>query len=365
MQRVATDLYRALLACDVRIDPVILRTSWRWTHIRAGLFLGSSLVRIASAVRRGNVDVVFFSSMVTAALAPLLQGTLRKHGVVSAAIVHGRDATLLSAPYQWLVPRIFAALDAVFPVSRATGAACLGRGLTAAKLHVVPNGVAPDRFGADWSRRAARAMLFERFGPPERADDTPPERTLLLCSAGRQVQRKGFAWFVEQVLPLLPEDVHYWLAGEGPEAERIRDAAKRAGVAHRVRLLGRLTQRELEGMYRGADLFIMPNVPVPGDMEGFGVVMLEAGLCGLPTVAANIEGIADVVADGRNGRLVQSGNTTAFREAILAYRREPDLLETARHTAASHVLEHFGWRSAAEKYLGVLKTCSSRRHPVS
>ncbi len=359
MQRVATDLYRALLECGVRIEPVILRTSWRWTHVRAGLFLGSSLFRITAAARRGDIDAVLFSSMVTASLAPLLQGTLRKHGVASAAIVHGRDATLPSAPYQWLAPRIFAALDAVFPVSRATGAACLERGLAATKLHVVPNGVSPERFGSDWPRTTARAMLFERFGPPENADGHRPENILLLCSAGRQVKRKGFAWFVEQVLPRLPEDVHYWLAGEGPEAERILDAADRSGVASRVRLLGRLTHKELEGMYRAADLFVMPNVAVPGDMEGFGVVMLEAGLCGLPTVGANIEGIADVVEDGRNGRLVRSGDATAFCEAILAYRREPDMLETARRRTVSHVLEHFGWNAAAEKYLRVLEACST------
>ena len=365
MQRVATDLHHALLECDVRIEPVVLRASWRWTHVRAGLFLGSSLFRIAAAARRGSVDAVLFSSMVTASLAPLLQGTLRKHGVASAAIVHGRDATLPSAPYQWLAPRIFAALDAVFPVSRATGAACLERGLAATKLHVVPNGVSPDRFGSDWPREAARAMLFERFGPPENVAGRRPENILLLCSAGRQVKRKGFAWFVEQVLPRLPEDVHYWLAGEGPEAERILAAADRAGVAHRVRLLGRLTHKELEGMYRAADLFVMPNVPVPGDMEGFGVVMLEAGLCGLPTVGANIEGIADVVEDGRNGRLVRSGDAAAFCEAILAYRRAPDMLEAARSGAASHVLERFGWRETAEKYLNVLKTCASLRRKAS
>ena len=365
MQRVAADLYRALLECDVRIKPVILRASWRWTHIRAGLFLGSSLFRIASAARRGDVDAVLFSSMVTASLAPVLRRTLRKHGIASAAIVHGRDASLLSAPYQWLVPRVFAALDAVFPVSRATGAACLERGLTAAKLHVVPNGVAPERFGSDWSRAKARAMLFDRFGAPKPSGELHPDRVLLLCSAGRQVKRKGFAWFVEHVLPRLPEDVHYWLAGEGPEAERILDAAKRSRVARRVRMLGRLTHKELEGMYRGADLFVMPNVPVSGDMEGFGVVMLEAGLCGLPTVAANIEGIADVVEDGKNGRLVPSGNAAAFREAILAYRREPDMLEAARLRAASHVRERFGWQAAAESYLRVLKDCSSQRRAAA
>ncbi|MXW64419.1 MAG: glycosyltransferase family 4 protein [Bacteroidetes bacterium SB0662_bin_6] len=361
MQRVATDLYNALLECNARVEPVILRTSWRWTHVRTGLFLGSSLFRIAAAAKRGKMDAVLFSSMVTASLTPLLQRTLRKHGVASGAIVHGRDATLLSPPYQFLVPRIFAALDAVFPVSRATGAACLERGLAQEKLHVVRNGVSPDRFAADWSRATARTMLFERFGPPEGAAGNNSERVLLLCSAGRQVKRKGFAWFVEQVLPRLPEDVHYWLAGEGPEAERILRTAERSGVAHRVRLLGRLSHEELEGMYRAADLFIMPNVPVPGDMEGFGVVMLEAGLCGLPTVAADIEGIADVIEDGKNGRLVRSGDAEGFSEAILAYRREPEMLEKAGRRTVSHVLEHFGWNAAAEKYLRVLEACSIRR----
>ncbi len=365
MQRVAADLYNALFECNASVEPVILRTSWRWTHIRTSLFLGSSLFRIAAAAKRGKVDAVLFSSMVTASLAPLLQRTLRKHGVASGAIVHGRDATLLSAPYQLLVPRIFAALDAVFPVSRATGAACLERGLAAAKLHVVPNGVSPDRFASDWSRATARTMLFERFGQPEDTGKDNPGRVLLLCSAGRQVKRKGFVWFVEHVLPRLPEDVHYWLAGEGPEAERILHAAERSGVAHRVRLLGRLSDKELEGMYRAADLFIMPNVPVPGDMEGFGVVMLEAGLCGLPAVAADLEGIADVIEDGKNGRLVPSGDATAFTDAILEYRRKPETLEEAGRRTISHVLERFGWNAAAQKYLRVLQDCSTRRRAVA
>ena len=105
----------------------------------------------------------------------------------------------------------------------------------------------------------------------------------------------------------------------------------------------------------------MPNVPVPGDMEGFGVVMLEAGLCGLPTVAADIEGIADVIEDGKNGRLVRSGDAEGFSEAILAYRREPEMLEEAGRRTVSHVLEHFGWNAAAEKYLRVLEARSTPR----
>ena len=71
---------------------------------------------------------------------------MRRHGVVAASIVHGLDVTKPVAAYQRFVPRVFASLDAVMPVSRATGAACRERGLPAAKEFVVPNGVDVTRF---------------------------------------------------------------------------------------------------------------------------------------------------------------------------------------------------------------------------
>ena len=67
----------------------------------------------------------------------------------------------------------------------------------------------------------------------------------------------------------------------------VRDAVGRHGLAERVRILGRVGEELLATLYSGADLFVMPNIPVPGDMEGFGVVMLEAGLNGLPVLAAD------------------------------------------------------------------------------
>ncbi|HET6568404.1 MAG TPA: glycosyltransferase family 4 protein, partial [Rhodothermales bacterium] len=142
MQRVAADLHDALQRHpDVSLDTVLLRTSWRWTHVLTGPFLAGLLWRIPALARRRKIDVVLYSSMVTAALSPLLARRLRELGVRTAAIAHGRDVTLPNPAYQKLLPRVFDALDLVLPVSRATGAACLERGLAAEKLHVVPNGI--------------------------------------------------------------------------------------------------------------------------------------------------------------------------------------------------------------------------------
>lgn len=355
MQRVATDLHGALREHgSVALRSAVLRSSWRTTHLRTGPFMASTLRSIYRLAERREIDAVLFSSMVTASLAIPLRRHLRRNGVVTAAIVHGRDVTLNVPFYQLLVPRVLGALDAVLPVSRATGDACLDRGLDPGKLCVVPNGVAVHRFSNFGMKGDARAVLLQRFG-----GDAFPERGLLLCSVGRQVKRKGFAWFVRDVMPLLPHDVHYWLAGDGPENEDILAAARWKGVEHRLRLLGRISERDLGMLYAGSDLFIMPNIPVAGDMEGFGVVMLEAGLSGLPTVASRLEGITDVIAEGYNGHLVSSGDAWGFSEAIMQYYREDQRLFEARARAAQHVRDHYSWAAVADQYVGVLSGLSS------
>jgi phosphatidylinositol alpha-1,6-mannosyltransferase len=285
--------------------------------------------------------------MVTASSAIPLQKKLHLAGARTAAIVHGRDVTLPNPLYQRLVPRVFDALDLVLPVSRATGEACLQRGLSPEKLHVVPNGIDVHRFNRQLDPLAARNQLAV-------SGLTVPEDALLLCSVGRQVERKGFAWFIDQVLPGLPETVHYWLAGEGPETDAIRAVIEARNLNRRVRLLGRVTEEHLHLLYSGSDLFVMPNIPVPGDMEGFGVVMLEAGLCGLPVVASNLEGIRDVVADGENGHLVESGRAEAFADVIQTYNRDRECLRQARERARAYVLEQFNWKHVADQYVQTL-----------
>ncbi|MEX0747555.1 MAG: glycosyltransferase family 4 protein [Rhodothermales bacterium] len=361
MQRVATELHSALKARpDVLLADLLLHSSWRWTHLKTGPFLARSLHGIRELVSSGQIDAVLFSSMVTAALAIPLRKTLRSQGVIAAAIVHGRDVTMKFKPYQRLVPRVFDALDAVLPVSRATGDACEARGLDPSRMFVIPNGVEVGRFRKPANRSNSRADLLTRF--EGRLKPVPPG-VMLLCSVGRQVKRKGFVWFVDNVLPLLPEDVHYWLAGDGPEAESIAEAARQRGIRHRIGLLGRIAEKDLELLYSAADLFIMPNVPVDGDMEGFGVVMLEAGLSGLPTIGSRLEGITDVIEEGENGHLVATGDAWSFSEAVMRYYHDPEALSTARKRAVDYVAAHFGWDAVAATYAGILSDAIRSSRP--
>src|SRR5690606_17147096 len=106
-------------------------------------------------------------------------------------------------------------------------------------------------------------------------------------------------------------------------------------------------------------LFVMPNIPVPGDMEGFGVVMLEAGLCGLPILAADLEGIRDVVRDGENGMLLPAGDADAFARAIESFRHNPGRLEAASRSSVQATLSRFSWEVVVEQYLEALRPLNS------
>ncbi len=351
MQRVATDLDAALARHpDVDYHHLVLRTSWRWTHVRVVPFLFRLAFQIPHVVQRHRIEVVLFSSMVTAPLALLLRRKLKARLL---AIAHGRDVTLPVAPYQRLLPRVFAHLDAVLAVSRATGEACLQRGLSPERLHVIPNGIDPARFARPLDRRAARHKLSQTLSLPL------PDDALLLCSVGRQVPRKGFAWFVEAVMPRLPAHIHYWLAGDGPDASAIEAAIERHRLQERVRRLGRVPDDVLYQLYRAADLFIMPNRPVPGDMEGFGVVMLEAALCSAPVLAVRLEGIQDVVAEGENGHLIESGDADGFVRWILHYDRDRTALQLLSERTTAYVQAHFNWDVVADRYVQALRAICS------
>jgi phosphatidylinositol alpha-1,6-mannosyltransferase len=367
MQRVALKLHEALSArsdSDSAFDyeSILLRSSWRWVHVRTPIFLIRAAASIVRAARRDEVDVVLFSSMVTAVLAVPLQGLLRRHGVRTASIVHGLDVTTPFPPYQWFVPKVFDALDAVFPVSRATGHACRKRGASLDQLHVIPNGIDADRFDRAPDRATARTQLQEGLG---HAAPPPPPDSLLLCSVGRQVKRKGTAWFVDEVIPTLPPDVHYWIARDGPQDEAIQAAIDRPDPAPRVRRLGRISDDNLARLYRGADLFVMPNIPIEDDMEGFGIVLLEAGQCGTPAIAARLEGIQDVITEGENGHLVEPQAPKAFADAILQYRQAPEALADAANRAVEHTIHTFSWSSVADLYASAVRALHDSGDPPS
>ena len=356
-ERAAAELLAALRQRDdVHLTPLI--ASAASDRLRFVSFATHTLGELGRLSRAGEIDAVLFTALPTAWMSTVLKPTFERCGVIRASICHGHDVTWVFPPWQLFMPRLLDSLDAVLPVSRATGQECLARGQDPERLHVVPNGADMARFGPAPAPEERRAILQAAF--PEEAAGLGPE-TLVLCTVGRQVRRKGHAWFAQEVMPRLSSDVQLWLAGDGPEAMAIEAAARRAGVSDRVRRLGALPEPRLQALYRGADLFVMPNVPAPGDIEGFGLVMLEANLNGMPVLAADFEGLAEVVTEGVNGRLAPTLDAAAFARIIGELKRDPAARVELGRTGEAHVRRKFGWAPVAERQLELLRAARASR----
>ena len=254
--------------------------------------------------------------------------------------IHGLDITFRNSFYQSLIPRCVGRLDKIICVSRHTREECLDRGIPAEKIHVIPNGIDPSDFQVSQSRESCRAEAAERLG-------VSVEGKKILLTVGRLVPRKGVAWFVEEVMPHLDGSFLYLVAGEGPDFDRIASLVSHCHLQDRVFLMGKVTEDTRNKLFHASDLFIMPNVEVDGDVEGFGIAAIEAGCCGLPIIASDVQGLKEAVLDGRTGFLVAAGNTEGFLGSI----RKMDL---DRDAVRSLVIETYDWRRIYQRYRDVL-----------
>jgi glycosyltransferase involved in cell wall biosynthesis len=138
-----------------------------------------------------------------------------------------------------------------------------------------------------------------------------------------------------------------------PEARRLTALAERAGVAGRVRLLGRVGRDELPALYRSADLVV--NVPW---YEPFGIVPLEAMACGVPVVASAVGGLVDSVVDGVTGVHVPPRRPRLLAAAVGGLLADPERRAALGATGGRRARRRYGWdriaRGTMEVYAGLL-----------
>ena len=250
--------------------------------------------------------------------------------------IHGLDITFRNRLYQLLIPFCVAKLDQIVCVSQATLEECLQRKVPSHKCTIIPNGIHPDEIYLAQPVSELRAKLEEKI-------NTSLQNKKVLVTVGRLVKRKGVAWFVSQVMPHLDSAYAYMVVGNGPEYKHIKALCASLNLGQRVVLLGEVTTEERNLVLNAADIFIMPNITVAGDMEGFGMVALEAGSCGLSIIASNIQGIKDAVIDSVSGYLVEEGNAEDFLKAITSVKLDR---EKIRHA----VIQNYSWRKIFYRY---------------
>ena len=304
----------------------------------------ATLRLVVDVARTHHPDVV-----VLGAAWPLgeLAGPLRRHlGVPVVALTHGLEAGMAGAGLGHLIARATRDLDAVTTISRFTAERLAGH-LRAGAVHEVPPGVDLDRFTPE----VAGDRMRQRFGLPAAG--------VVVGCVSRLVPRKG----QDALLDAWPEVARHhpdaWLAlvGEGPLERRLRARVEALGPGARVVLTGPVAWEELPATYAALDVFAMPcRTRWAGlDVEGLGIVYLEAQATGVPVIAGRSGGAPETVLDARAGETVDGRDRAALTTALAGWVGDADRRSAARTPARAAVAGVYGWTVIAERFAGVLE----------
>lgn len=327
MERLSYDLATALQQEKTIRLTVIAHNGRRSTsplHIIVGFL--RALTKIS------KTDVVILGDPMLSLTGALLKLIWHKPVAVN---VHGLDIIYPNIFYQAYLKLFFMHFDTYLPISSHVNT-LLERHRVSGKRTVVNPGV-HDTYYDPSIQRSELSKIVPVLTGNERA----------LLTVGRLIKRKGHAWFVTNVLPHLTPDTHYVIAGTGPEHQAIKAAAVESGTIDRVHFLGRVSTEQLKVLYNTVDAFIQPNIPQPNDVEGFGLVLLEAALCDIPVFAADLEGMTDAVTPRENGYLLEPENSSTWISAL----NQP-LKPIAGQREFS--LKHFNWDAIRSKYISAI-----------
>lgn len=263
-------------------------------------------------------------------LAPLAF-VARAFGIPTVVTLHGLDVVHRSRAYALWRSMFLRGFARYVCISGATRQVARDAGLPAERLAVIGIGIDPGSDVTPRESRDANMLLF----------------------VGRLVRRKGVAWFVAEVLPTLAtrhRDLHLAIIGDGPERPAVIASARSGGVAERLVWPEPRSNAAKAAWMARASLCVVPNVAMPGDIEGFGIVALEAAAAGCPVLAADVDGLPDAVAHGKAGTLLPSGDAKAWIDAIQARIADPAANERIGDDARRYVLASCGWEGVIDAY---------------
>lgn len=313
-----------------------------WYLVLVPLYVLAGCAAARRLARRGGFDVVHVFWPIPHGLFGI--AAKRACGIPVVSTFFGVELTWVRTQMRFLEPVlrwIVRRSDVVTAISTYT-ARTLREIAPGAELEIVPFGAAvagePSPAGVrDRHARAGFELLF----------------------VGRLVERKGVEYLLGAVALLRDRgwDVALDVVGDGPSGSSLRALVSEFDLHARVRFLGQVAEPVLEDRLRSCDVLVLPAVrDAKGDVEGLGVVLIEALRAERPVIASDVGGIPDVVRDGVTGLLVPPGDVECLAGAIERYAREPEL--AARHAAAGRrdVEERFSWDSIIERLSGLYRT---------
>jgi len=183
----------------------------------------------------------------------------------------------------------------------------------------------------------------------------------ILLGIGRLVKRKGFDLVLQGFKLAIQSNpsLVYVIIGQGVEEQNLCQEIKDLGLDNHVIMVGQVNDQEKQLWLQVCDIFILTSRDIHGDVEGFGIVYLEANLAGKPVIAGRSGGVTDAVEDDKNGLLVESENGTAISLAILKLAEYPGLRQRLGDEGRQRTLQKFNWSNQAQKIYNIIHNLKS------
>lgn len=252
---------------------------------------------------------------------------------------HGMDIMLpQSSRKRWLMRKIVSRSCGVIANSHYTGRAVQSLGVLPEKIsYVYP---CPVR--------------IPNNDKPVEPKSSNGHTLLTIC---RLVKRKGHEYVIRALPEVLKQypDTIYNIIGDGPHKKQLEALVGQMGLDAYVRFFSGVSDDEVLSWYQGADMFIMTPVDLEGDIEGFGIVYLEANVFGLPVIATDSGGVGEAVQDGETGLLVTQRDVSAISGAIIRLFDNPALARQLGMQGKERVRREFGWDMQAHTLTAIIE----------
>ncbi len=315
------------------------------------LYLIYALIKGAWIIHKENVEVIFSASGATAVAAVILGRVFKKKVITH---VFGLDVIYPNKIYQWLVRKFLVKSNAVISICNFTKNELVKRGMPPEAVHIIHPGIDETFFKNEFSK----ISLKEKYGFLNRP---------VLLSACRLAKRKGIPEFIDnslvQIVKEIP-DIVYLIAGDNPKdslshredvASQIKDVICKNSLGYNVKFFGKVSGLTLRELYCLSDIFILPVIDIPGDVEGFGLTFIEANAYGCPAIGTRAGGIPEAIEDGKSGIIVDPGDYTGFTKAVISLVGDRPKYEQLSSYALKRARTDFNWDNIILKYDSLIR----------
>ena len=308
------------------------------------LRVGRTVRKIA---RQESISTVFFGA---AAPLGLLSHGLKRAGVNRiVALTHGHEVWWAKVwPFSWAIRRIGSGTDHLTYLGSYTQSQisrALSKRARKSMVKIAP-GIDTNHFAPQPSATALRAEL----GLTQKK---------VIVSVGRLVHRKGQDTLIEALPAILSAvpDAHLLLIGEGPYKDYLVKRATELNVLSSISFIGRIHYSELPRYICAGDIFAMPSRSrLAGlEVEGLGIVYLEASACGLAVIGGKSGGAPDAVLEAETGFAVDGRSASEVSQAAITLLTNPELAQKMGARGRQWIIDEWRWEIWAERFTALLK----------